>query len=149
MPKSFRSLAYRSWEAMKARCDNPNNNKYYAYGAQGISYIPKWKTFAGFLEDMGERPFGTSLERLDSAKGYCRENCKWVTIEEQNRNRRVPKNTSSGVKGVSWQKSTGRWFASSKLNGRSYGLYNGSDFFEAICARKSWENKAYFSSKES
>ena len=45
---------------MKARCDNPNNNKYYAYGAQRYLIHSKMENFAGFLEDMGERPFGTS-----------------------------------------------------------------------------------------
>jgi hypothetical protein len=144
MPIKERSLTYRSWEAMKARCDNPHNNRYAAYGAKGITYPPEWKLFSHFLADMGERPFGMSLERKDGTKSYSKENCCWADAETQNRNRGIPKNSSSGVKGVSWQKSTAKWYASSKLNGVSYNLYLGSDFFAAVAARKSWENKHYY-----
>ena len=140
-----RSLAYRSWEAMKARCNNPQNNRYRYYGAKGISYVSEWESFQNFLKDMGERPVGTSLERKDGTKGYCKQNCCWATIEVQNRNRALHYNSSSGVKGVSWQASVGKWFASAKLHGRSYALYSGHDLFAAVCARKSWENKTYTS----
>ena len=148
MPRLQRTPTYRSWEAMKARCNLPSNNRYKYYGAKGITYPAAWESFTGFLADMGERPEGTTLDRIDTAKNYSKENCRWADIETQNRNRSVPHHSSSGVKGVSWQASTQRWFASSKLKGRSYALYNGLDFFEAVCARKSWENKTYFS-KES
>lgn len=143
MPKKERTLTYRSWEAMKARCDNPHNNRYQYYGAKGITYAPHWAQFQNFIADMGERPYGFSLERKDRSKGYSPENCCWADAETQNRNRGVPKNSSSGIKGVSWQQKSGTWYSSSKLQGRSFNLYTGRDFFEACCARKSWEAKHY------
>ena len=64
---------------MKQRCSRPNHDKYYMYGAVGITYDPKWESFEGFLGDMGERPIGTTLDRIDSKKGYYKENCRWAT----------------------------------------------------------------------
>ena len=70
---------------MRARCNNPERIN---YGAKGISYCERWETFELFLEDMGERPEGMTLDRIDSSKDYCFENCKWSTPALQARNRR-------------------------------------------------------------
>ena len=149
MPSKSRTPTYRSWEAMKARCDNPQNNRYKYYGAKGISYPSAWFYFEGFLKDMGERPEGKTLERKESAQNYSKDNCIWADAITQNRNRGSFSNNVSGVKGVSWQASVSRWYASGKINHKTFNLYSGSDFFLAVCARKSWENRVNFSSKES
>jgi len=81
---------YQIWADMKDRCNNPKNKSYIRYGNRGISYDIKWETFKGFWEDMKDNYFDKgTIERLDNDKGYYKENCTWITIEEQvlNRNR--------------------------------------------------------------
>lgn len=80
---------YGSWYAMKQRCNNTNNLAYKNYGGRGIRYCPKWETFMGFKEDMGENyKKGLFIERIDNNKGYFKENCKWTTRKENNNNKR-------------------------------------------------------------
>lgn len=76
------------WAGMKNRCDNPNNSRYADYGGRGISYCDDWRYFKNFLRDMGEAPEGLSLDRIDNDKGYNKQNCRWATREEQQRNTR-------------------------------------------------------------
>lgn len=78
--------AYKSWNAMLQRCTNPQNSGYYMYGAVGISVCEEWFVFENFYTDMGPRPDGTSLDRIDSRGDYCKENCKWSTPQEQANN---------------------------------------------------------------
>lgn len=80
--------AYISWFNMKQRCTNINNAHYKEYGGRGITYDPRWDSFENFLEDMGDRPIGFSLERKDNDGHYCKDNCKWATALEQRNNRR-------------------------------------------------------------
>lgn len=72
---------------MKARCDSPGATVFHHYGAKGIAYAREWAVFENFLRDMGERPAGTSLDRKDGTRGYCKDNCRWATRKEQNSNR--------------------------------------------------------------
>lgn len=82
-----------SWYSMKSRCLNPNTWNYVYYGAKGITICDRWlQSFDNFLEDMGDRPWGKTLDRIDNNGGYCPENCKWSTHEEQQ------SNTSRSVK---------------------------------------------------
>lgn len=79
---------YGSWLAMKKRCNNPTCDHYYNYGAKGIKVCEEWNSsFVSFLRDMGERPEGKTLDRIDNSKGYYKENCKWSTDEQQRENR--------------------------------------------------------------
>ncbi len=79
-----KSPTYRSWEAMKRRCLNPKANTYKYYGARGISIDPRWiDSFETFLREMGERPEGMTLDRLDNEAGYSKSNCVWSTPAQQ------------------------------------------------------------------
>ncbi len=79
---------YRSWLSMKTRCRNPKAPNFHLYGGRGIAVCKRWLSFESFLADMGYRPPGTSLDRVDNALGYFRENCRWSTAKEQASNRR-------------------------------------------------------------
>lgn len=85
-----KSGAYSSYYAMLARCTNPNNAHYAAYGGAGITVCKRWlgpKGFVHFLADMGERPLGKTIDRINGKRGYMPSNCRWATRTEQNRNR--------------------------------------------------------------
>jgi hypothetical protein len=74
---------------MRQRCCNPRNVAYSKYGGRGISVCERWMVFANFLADMGPRPDGMSLDRIDVNGDYEPSNCRWATAEEQNQNQRT------------------------------------------------------------
>ena len=77
---------YKTWGSMIQRCTNPHHRNYRLYGGRGITICDKWLNFAGFFEDMGVRPNGLTLDRIDGDKGYFKENCRWATPKEQTNN---------------------------------------------------------------
>lgn len=79
---------YETWAAMKQRCSNPKTRSYADYGGRGITVCDEWQSFDLFFADMGEKPEGTSIDRIDVEKGYFKENCRWATPVQQARNRR-------------------------------------------------------------
>lgn len=85
----FRTGAHRSWRAMKNRCLNKNNKDWPYYGGGGIKICDRWLDFNNFLKDMGERPPGLSLDRIDNCGNYEPKNCKWSSVRDQRRNRRT------------------------------------------------------------
>jgi hypothetical protein len=80
---------YRSWQHMIDRCHRPQSDSYFKYGARGIAVDDRWRySFEAFLADMGVRPEGTSIDRIDGSKGYFKENCRWATTAQQTQNTR-------------------------------------------------------------
>ncbi len=80
--------AYSSWASMKQRCLNVNNPSYPNWGGRGITICDRWLKFEAFLADMGPRPAGTSLDRIDNDGPYAPENCRWATHQVQTTNSR-------------------------------------------------------------
>jgi len=79
---------YIAWRNMRSRCTNPSHAGWRNYGGRGITVCPKWDSYDQFFKDMGPKPSGLTLERLDTSKGYRPGNCAWVTMRDNLNNRR-------------------------------------------------------------
>lgn len=85
------SSLYGLYRGMVARCTNPTNKDYARYGAKGVTVCDRWlghDGYGNFCADMGDRPKGYSIDRIDGDKGYCPENCRWASPKQQVLNRK-------------------------------------------------------------
>jgi len=86
--KMTRTPTYYSWQSMKDRCLNKNSTNLRWYGEKGVKICDKWLSYEGFLEDMGERPEGTTLDRINPFGDYEPDNCRWADMTTQKANTR-------------------------------------------------------------
>lgn len=97
----WKSKIYQVWADMKTRCNNPDNPSYKNYGGRGITYCKEWENFENFFKDMGgSYSDKLTLERIDVNGMYHKNNCSWVSMCSQSKNRRKPRDNTSGVTGV-------------------------------------------------
>jgi hypothetical protein len=87
--RGMKTPTYKAWESMFRRCTMKSQDSYEIYGGRGITVCEEWKSFETFLHDLGEKPDGYSLERIDVNKGYSKENCKWIPLRHQYWNKRT------------------------------------------------------------
>ena len=80
---------FQSWNMMKQRCNNPNRDNYPYYGGRGIRVCERWESYENSIDDMGKRPRGTTLDRVDNDGDYSPGNCRWSTMKAQSNNRRA------------------------------------------------------------
>lgn len=86
--KMSSTIEYNSWRKMKNRCNSKNNDSYSRYGGRGIKVCKSWMKFENFYKDMGNRPRGKSLDRIDNNGDYEPNNCRWATPKQQMNNTR-------------------------------------------------------------
>lgn len=94
-----KTKTYKTWLDMKRRCLSINGDHKKNYKDKGITVCERWKKFENFLADMGIKPNGLEIDRIDNTKGYYKENCRWVTHSENQRNKSV-RNKTGFPKGV-------------------------------------------------
>lgn len=135
-----RSPTYVSWAGMRQRVKGTSGQERHNVRYAEVEVDPRWSKFENFLADMGERPKGTTLDRIDNEGDYTPENCRWANPLTQGHNQRMFKTNTSGVKGVYLLKS-GKWQASICSNNVSFYLGTYDTIEEATAARKAGELK--------
>lgn len=144
---------YKIWVNMHTRCHNPNSTGYKRYGGNGITVCERWRELSGkgflnFLEDMGERPEGKSLNRINGSKIYSKGTCEWATRSEQAFDVKKSIKNTSGKTGVIWLTDKCKWRARITVNLKTIFLGTYKEFEDAVKAREAAELKYYGFIKE-
>ncbi len=99
--KNKEHFMYPAWLMMKDRCNNPNNSRYKYYGGKGIIVCDRWaNSFQNFIADMGDRPDGKTLDRVNGNGNYELSNCRWATHSEQGLNRKLRNSNKTGTPNI-------------------------------------------------
>lgn len=133
----FYSKIYKVWNTMKQRCLNIKSKYYINYGGRGITIADEWLKFESFYEWALNNNYkdGLTIDRIDNNKGYFPDNCRWVDMNIQARNKRICKNNTSGFKGVN--KNKNNWMARIMVNKKSIFL---GQFNTPIEAAKAYDD---------
>lgn len=140
---------HQSWRKMQDR----TRYEEYAEFHGDVDVCERWDvrkggSFDNFFEDMGERPFGTSLNRVNGAKIYSPETCEWATYSLQSYDTKRHKDNTSGRTGVRWREERGVWEARIAKDSEQIIVYYGPSFEEAVKSREEAELKYYGFTKE-
>lgn len=136
------------YSSMKQRCKDQSQQAYSEYGGRGIKVCDRWlepdgKGFLNFLEDMGERPEGMTLDRVNPDGDYCKENCRWESRNVQSFNTRKRKDNPLGCTGVGLSENGEKYLARIAVGGKTIHLGTFLSLESAITARRQAELKYY------
>lgn len=128
-----RSPTYRTWQNMVGRCGNPKAPNYERYGGRGIAVCERWRTFDMFLADMGERPAGTTIDRIDNNGHYEPGNCRWARTRTQVFNRRNNKLEPHEPAQIEWLATLGYHY---REIGAHFGIHHSTAYATVRVARR-------------
>jgi len=137
---------HNTYMNMLERCNNPKNTNFNNYGAKGVRVCSRWDGeygFTFFLEDMGNKPDGYTLDRIDVTGDYTPENCRWASRTVQAINTRIRKDNKTGHVGVWYHEKSSRYHSYIKTNGKRKRLGCFKNLQDAIDARKNAEDEYY------
>lgn len=143
---------YKTWRSMLERCLDTNSKTYPIYGGVGITVCDRWVvprggSFENFLEDMGERPKGKTLNRIKGVNHYSKETCEWATFSEQCFDQKKRSSNTSGRTGVYWIPKDELWIAKIYHQNKQIFLLSTKDYDLACKAREAAEIKYFGYSK--
>ena len=128
---------YQSWKGMRARCNSRGNSSYGFYGAKGIRICKRWDDFWVFVKDMGERPIGFTIDRINGSGNYEPSNCRWVSRAEQSRNRKTTVLNKEKVKTIRYLRTIGY-----SLKNLSIRYSISETHCDNICKNRKWKEES-------